>query len=104
MFGLRPRTLKIEKVFSPLLFEVVGLVGILEGGTILGCTAFDEMPGDVAFAMVVVVAFATVGLMLVVAAVGWTGNDFFESLLLLLGVERMRFSGPLPPGVPSSGG
>ena len=102
MFGLRPRTLKTEKVFSPLLLEVVGLVGILEGGTILGCTAFDEMPGDVAFATVAVVAFATAGLMVVVSAFGWTG-DFFESLLSL-GGDRMIVSGPLPPGVPSSGG
>ena len=103
MFGLRPRTLKTEKVFSPLLLEVVGLVGILEGGTILGCTAFDEMPGDVAFAMVAVEAFASAGLMVVVNAFGWIGNDLFESLLSL-GGDRMRVSGPLPPGVPSSGG
>ena len=63
------------------------------------------MSGDVAFAMVAVVAFATAGLVLVVAAVGWTGDDFLECLLLWpWSGERMRFSGPLPPGVPSSGG
>ena len=122
MFGLRPRTLKTENVFSTFSLEVgtVGLVHVplagdttledaLVGGDtkleVVSAVADDDTMLEEAIADIS--ADVTFGLMTLVASAmtGLTPNAFdcIRSVARWLGREERRSLGPQPPEVLSSG-